>query len=107
MDEDQEKDKRAELLKLWHEYGRAFNVFVPAEQPDPHDWDRPLEAQDEKGTLDPPALKHWRYFERTRDFLRQRYREHRILAGPALIFDCLVPKFQKPLDVCRQTKWEF
>lgn len=96
---DEEQDKRAELLRLWHEYGKACNVFVPSEQPDPHDWDRPLESPDDRGTLDPQALKHWRYFEKTRDFLRQRYSEHGILAGPALVFDCLVPRFQKPLDI--------
>ncbi len=91
--------QRAELLRLWHEYGKAYNVFVPPEQPDPHEWDRPLTPPDDKGTLDPQALKHWRYFEKTRDFLRQRYSDHGILAGPALTFDCLVPKFQKPLDI--------
>jgi hypothetical protein len=99
MDEDQEQDKRAELLKLWHEYGKTYNVFVPAEQPDPHVWDRELPQPDDKGTLDPQGLKHWRYFEKTRDFLRQRYADHGILTGPSFIFDCLVPKFQKPLDI--------
>jgi hypothetical protein len=96
---DEEQGKRAELLKLWHEYGKVYNVFVPTEQPDPHDWDRELPEPDDKGTLDPQALKHWRYFEKTRDFLRQRYTDHGILSGPALVFDCLVPKFQKPLDI--------
>ena len=99
MGEDKEQDKRSELLRLWHEYGKAYTVFVPAEQPDPHDWDRPLPQPDEKGTLDPLALKHWRYLDRTRDFLRQRYADHGILAGPTLTFDCLVPRFQKPLDI--------
>lgn len=99
MDGDQEQDKRAELLKLWREYGKAYNVFVPREQPDPHQWDRELPKPDHKGTLDPQGLKHWRYFEKTRDFLRERYSHHGILAGPALVFDCLVPKFQKPLDI--------
>ena len=82
MSEDKGQDQRAELLRLWHEYGKAYNVFVPAEQPDPHDWDRLLPHADEKGTLDPQALKHWRYFERTRDFLRQRYAEHDLLPAP-------------------------
>jgi hypothetical protein len=35
MDGDQEQDKRAELLKLWREYGKTYNLFVPKEQPDP------------------------------------------------------------------------
>jgi hypothetical protein len=91
--------QRAELLKLWHDYGKAYNVFVPEEQPHPHNWDRPFQTCDERGTLDPQALKHWRYFEKTKDFLRQRYVDHRILLGPALTFDCLVPQFQKPLDI--------
>jgi hypothetical protein len=99
MGEDQEHDKRAELLKLWHDYGKAYNVFVPAEEPAPQGWGGELPEPDDKGTLDPQALKHWRYFEKTRDFLRQRYAEYGILSGPALIFDCLVPKFQKPLDI--------
>jgi hypothetical protein len=99
MEEDREQDKRAALLKLWHAYGKAYNVFVPAEQPDPRNWDRPPETPDAKGTLDPQALKHWRYFERTRNFLRERYSDHEILDGPTLTFDCLVPKFQKPLDI--------
>jgi hypothetical protein len=99
VDEYQEQNKRAELLKLWREYGKTYHVFVPVEQPDPHDWDRELPKPDDKGTFDPQGLKHWRYFERTRDFLRERYTDHGILAGPALIFDCLVPKFQKPLDI--------
>jgi|SRR5271157_742506 len=99
MDEDKEQDKRAGLLKLWGEYGKTYNVFVPAEQPDPRNWDRPLPKPDEKGTLDPQGLKQWRYFEKTRDFLRERYADHGILAGPVLVLDCLVPKFQKPLDI--------
>jgi hypothetical protein len=99
MDGDQEQEKRAELLKLWREYGKTYNVFVPVEQPDPRNWDRELPEPDDKGTLDPQALKHWRYFERTRDFLRERYADHGILVGLALTFDCLVPKFQKPLAI--------
>jgi hypothetical protein len=104
---DEEQDKRAELLRLWREYGKAYNVFVPAEQPDPHDWDRPLPQADDKGTLDPQALKHWRYFERIRDFLRQRYADHGILLGPALTFDCLVPQFQKPLDITPEKRRQY
>lgn len=101
---DEEKDKRSGLLRLRHEYGKTFNVFLPSEQPDPHNWDRPLTAPDNSGTIDPQALKHWRYFERTRGFLRQRYSEHGIPAGPTLVFDCLVPKFQKPLDIPPETR---
>ncbi len=92
-------DQRDILLELWHDYGKTYNVFVPAKQPDPRNWDRPLPKPDQKGTLDPQGLKHWRYFEKTRDFLRERYAYHGILVGPSLIFGCLVPKIQKPLDI--------
>jgi hypothetical protein len=78
MDGDREQEKRAELLKLWREYGKAYNVFIPQEQPDPHQWDRELPRPDHKSTLDPQGVKHWRYFEKTRDFLRQRYASYGI-----------------------------
>jgi len=100
-------DQRDRLLKAWHEYGKAYNVFVPEEQPNPHQWDRHLAIPDEKGTPDPQALKHWRSFEKTRNFLRQRYADHGILAGPALVFDCLVPKFQKPLDIPAEKRKQY
>lgn len=35
MCEIKEQDKRSELLRRWHEYGKAYNVFVPKEQPYP------------------------------------------------------------------------
>jgi len=92
-------DPREILLKQWHQYGNTYNVFVPDEEPAPKVWDRPLKEPDEKGTWDPQSIKHWRFFELTRDFLRRRYSEHRILLGPTLIFDCLVPKFQRPLHL--------
>ncbi len=93
------EDQRDVLLKLWREYGKTYNVFVPVEQPDPHDWDRELPKPDDKGTLDPQGLKHWRYLEKTRDFLRERYADHGIVGDPSLIFDSRVPYFQKPLDI--------
>ena len=92
-------DQRKILLKQWHEYGKTHNVFVPDEQPTPkgEEWDRPLLEPSDTGTIDPQLMKHWRLFGPTRGFLRQRYAEHGILQGPALAFDCLVPKYQTPL----------
>jgi hypothetical protein len=104
---DEEQGKRAELLRLWREYGKAYNVFVPQEQPHPHAWDLELPKPDDRGTLDPQALKHWRYFEKTRDFLRQRYSDHGLLASAAPKFDCLVPKFQKPLEIPAEKRKRF
>ena len=100
-------DQRDVLLKQWHEYGKTYNVFVPDEQPAPKIWDRPLVEPDAKGTWDPQTIKHWRFFELTRDFLRTRYAEHGILSGPTLIFDCLVPKFQKPLRLSAEIRKKY
>jgi len=97
-------DPRDILLKQWHEYGKTYNVFVPDEQPAPkgEGWDRPLIEPSDTGTIDPQLMKHWRLFGATRGFLRQRYAEHGILQGPGLTFDCLVPKYQKPLKISQQ-----
>ncbi len=90
---------RDKLVEAWKRYGETYNVFVPDEQPTPKGdgWDRPMPELSESGTFDPQLMKHWRFFSSTRGFLRHRYGEHGILQGPALTFDCLVPKYQKPL----------
>jgi hypothetical protein len=90
---------RDKLVEAWKRYGETYNVFVPDEQPTPkgEGWDRPMPEPTESGTLDPQLMKHWRFFAATRNFLRQRYAEHGILQSPALTFDCLVPKYQKPM----------
>ena len=90
---------RDKLVEAWKQYGATYNVFVPDEQPTPkgEGWDRPMPEPSESGTFDPQLMKHWRFFAATRNFLRQRYAEHGILQSPALTFDCLVPKYQKPM----------
>ncbi|MDQ7785690.1 MAG: hypothetical protein RDU20_22610 [Desulfomonilaceae bacterium] len=92
---------RDELVEAWKRYGETYNVFVPEEQPTPKGdgWDRPMPEPAESGTIDPQLMKHWLFFTATRNFLRQRYAEHGILQSPALTFDCLVPRYQKPLKV--------
>jgi hypothetical protein len=91
---------RDKLVEAWKQYGETYNVFVPDEQPTPkgEGWDRPMPEPSETGTIDPQLMKHWRFFTATRNFLRQRYAEHGILQSPALTFDCLVPKYQKPMQ---------
>jgi hypothetical protein len=97
---------REKLLESWKQYGATYNVFVPDEQPTPKGdgWDRPMPELSESGTLDPQLMKHWRFFTATRSFLRHRYGEHGILQSPALTFDCLVPKYQKPLKASESKK---
>jgi hypothetical protein len=53
----------------------------------------PTPPPDDKGRLDPQVLKHWEQLFPTKDFLRERYAQYKILQGPTLDFDCLVPKF--------------
>ena len=97
---------RDKLVEAWKKYGATYNVFVPDEQPTPKGdgWDRPLPEPSDTGTIDPQLMKHWRFFTATRNFLRQRYAEHGILQSPALTFDCLVPKYQKPMKVSQAKK---
>ena len=95
-DPDDKKDLDAErdwLAEAWHEYAREFGVFVPEQQPAPEVWEPELPPPDEKGRLDPQVLKHWEQLFPTKNFLRERYAQYKILEGPSLDFDCLVPKF--------------
>ena len=43
----------------------------------------------------PHYLKHWKFFGKTKDFLRERYAKYHILQGPTLTFDCLIRKYQR------------
>ncbi len=91
IDRDEERNK---LVKDWHAYGAEFGVFVPQEQPAPTLWEPDVEEFDDKGRVNPHYLKHWKYLAQTKDFLRERYAKYKILTGLALIFDCLIRKFQ-------------
>jgi hypothetical protein len=96
---DEQPDDRYEILELWRRYGERYNVFVPDEQPGPgpDGWKGPVPEPSDRGTYGPEVFKHWRHFEAVRDLLRETYRDHHILSGQSLSFDCLVPMFQKPL----------
>ncbi|MFC1833793.1 hypothetical protein ACFL2Q_03540 [Thermodesulfobacteriota bacterium] len=95
MDDSKDRDEeRNKLVEAWHAYGAEFGVFVPQQQPAPTVWDPDVEEFDDKGRINPHYLKHWKYLAQTKDFLRDRYVKYRILQGPALIFDCLIRKYQ-------------
>jgi hypothetical protein len=81
--------------------GLRFSVFVPAHQPKPDTWDPDVEEFDEKGRVNAHYLKHWKFFVRTKEFLRERYSKYRVLESPSLFFDCLVLKFQNPMHYVR------
>lgn len=91
MDKDEERNK---LVKDWHAYGAEFGLFVPQQQPAPTLWEPDVEEFDDRGCVNPHYLKHWKFFAQTKDFLRARYAKYKILQGPAVIFDCLIRKFQ-------------
>lgn len=95
MDDPKERDdERNKLVEAWHAYGAEFTVFVPQQQPAPTTWDPDVAELDEKGRVNPHYLKHWKFLPQTKDFLSERYAKFKILQGPALIFDCLIRKFQ-------------
>ncbi len=98
---EQDSLDRDQFVRLWHEYGLSFSVFVPAHQPKPDTWDPELEEFDGKGRTNPHFLKHWKFLPRTKDFLRSRYAKYDILEGPTLFLDCLVPKFQPRMRYVR------
>lgn len=92
---------RDELVKVWHDYGLRFSVFVPAHQPRPDTWEPDVPEFDEKGRVNPHYLKHWKFLTRTKEFLRDRYKDYEILKGPTLFFDCLVRKFQNAMHYAK------
>ncbi len=95
MDDPKSRDEELnELVKAWHDYGAQFSVFVPQQQPGPTIWDPDVAEFDDRERTDPNYLKHWKFLARTKEFVRERYAKHKILQGPALVFDCLVRKFQ-------------
>ncbi len=95
MDDPKSSDEeRNKLVEAWHAYGAQFTLFVPQQQPAPTTWVPDVEEFDDKGRVNPHYLKHWKYLPQTKDFLRERYAKYKILTGPALIFDCLIRKFQ-------------
>lgn len=83
------------LVERWRAYGERFAVFLPEHQPIPETWEPNIAEKDTRGRINPQYLKQWKFFARTREFLRERYADHKILQGPSLFFDCLVPHFQK------------
>ncbi len=94
-DEEDINAQRTRMMEIWHEYGKTFNVFVPAEQPVPRIWDGPLQEPDDQSRWHPQTIKHWRFFDLTKRLLKKRYG---ILAGPALRFDCQAPELQDKLS---------
>jgi hypothetical protein len=96
MDDSKSRDEELnELVEAWHAYGAQFSIFVPQQQPAPTVWDPDVEEFDDKDRTDPNYLKHWKFFTQTKEFLRQRYAEYKILQDPGLVFDCLIRKFQR------------
>ena len=95
---DDPMERKKWMLKLWQEYGERFAVFHPDEQPLPPteawrpDMYEPYGPQpDEKGDLDPRVIRHLRWWDTTKEFLRQRFG---LQVGPDYLFDCLAGKYQ-------------
>jgi hypothetical protein len=102
MEDPKDRDEKLnKLVEAWHSYGAQFTVFVPQQQPAPTTWDPDVEEFDQKGRVNPHYLKHWKFFAQTKEFLRGRYAKYKILQGPSLFFDCLVPKFQPRMRYVR------
>ncbi len=86
-------ERKKWMVKLWREdYGARFSVFDPEDQPapelenwQPEMWEPYDPTPDEKGDFHLRVIRHVRWFDQTKDFLRDRYG---LAAGPDLFFDC-------------------
>lgn len=110
---DDPMERKKWMLRLWQEYGERFAVFHPDEQPVPpvdvwrSDMYEPYRPQpDEKGNFDPRVIRHLRWWDQTKEFLRQRFG---LQAGPDYLFDCLAGKYQgrfsEEIDEKQEQRW--
>ena len=97
-------ERKKWMLKLWREdYGARFLVFDPEDQPaplleswQPDMWEPYDPKPDDKGDFDPQVIRHIRWFERTKDFLQDRYG---LAVVTDLFFDCKAMQCQGSLSV--------
>jgi len=86
-------ERKKWMVKLWREdYGARFAVFDPEDQPAPEleswqpDMWEPHDPQpDDRGDFHPRVIRHVQWFERTKEFLQDRFG---LVIGPDLFFDC-------------------
>jgi hypothetical protein len=106
-------ERKKWMLKLWQEYGDRFAVFHPDEQPLPppdvwhSDMYEPYGPEpDEDGKYDPRVIRHLRWWEDTRRFLRERFG---LQVSPDYLFDCLAGKYQgrfsDEIDEREERRW--
>lgn len=106
-------ERKKWMLKLWQDYGDQFAVFHPDEQPLPPTdvWHAEMYAPyspqpDELGNFDPQAIRHLRWWQQTRDFLRQRFG---LQVSLDYFFDCLAGKyrgrFSDEIDEGAERRW--
>ena len=91
-------ERKKWMLKLWQDNGERFAVFHPDEQPlpPPEVWHEgmyePYEPEpDQDGRYDPRVIRHLRWWEETRQFLRDRFG---LQVTSDYLFDCLAGKYQ-------------
>jgi len=106
-------ERKKWMLKLWHEYGDRFAVFHPEEQPLPpvevwrQDMYEPYNPEpDEKENFDPRVIRHLRWWDQTKEFLRERFS---LQLSPDYLFDCLAGKYQgrfsDEIDEKQEKRW--
>lgn len=95
-------ERKKWMLRIWQDYGERFAVFLPDEQPLPpvDVWRSDMyEAYDpepdQDGKYDPRVIRHLRWWEDTRRFLRERFG---LQVSSDYLFDCLAGKCQGRLS---------
>jgi hypothetical protein len=107
-------ERKKWMLQLWREdYGKRFSVFNPEDQPAPelNSWNsdmwEPYDPKpDGRADFDPQMIRHVRWFERTKEFLQDRYG---LAIGPDLFFDCKAMqcqgRFSEEIDYQKERLW--
>lgn len=110
---DDPMERKKWMLKLWQDYGERFAVFHPDEQPLPPvevwhaDMYEPYRPEpDEQGNFDPRVIRHLRWWDQTREFLRERFG---LQVSSDYLFDCLAGKYQgrfsDQIDEKEERRW--
>ena len=106
-------ERKKWMLKLWQDYGERFAVFHPDEQPLPspdvwhEDMYEPYDPDpDQDAKYDPRVIRHLRWWEDTRRFLRERFG---LEVSLDYLFDCLAGKYQgrfsDDIDEREERRW--
>jgi len=110
---DDPMERKKWMLNLWQGYGERFAVIHPGEQPFPPTdmWHADMCAPQEpepyqEGRFDPRVMRHLRWWEDARRFLRERFG---LVVSRKYLLGCLAGKrqgrFSNEIDEKEEKRW--